>query len=92
MKKSVYILSFSALGVLVQFLAHAAIEMWYIGLLLKDFPRYGLGLAWEQWVMIHHVGTVVLFLGGAYVGYRQGRLWWRKIYEEHAIRKWLIGF
>ncbi len=89
MKKPVYILAFSFLGVLVQFLVHAGIEVWYIGLLLKDFPRYGLGLTWEQWMMIHSIGSVLLFIAGAWLGFRQGQYWWRKIYVEHALRRWV---
>ena len=34
--------------------------MWYINLLIGNFPRYGLGFSWEGWFIIHHVLTVVL--------------------------------
>lgn len=92
MKRAVYLAGFTILGILFQFLVHSGIEIWYIGLLVKDFPRYGLGLAWTTWIMIHHIGSILLFAGGAYLGYRQGNFWWRKIYEEHAIRKQILGF
>jgi hypothetical protein len=89
MKRFIYILAFTLLGILLQFLIHAGIEIWYIGLLLKDFSTYGLGLSWVNWVMIHDIGTVVLFFTGAIFGFWQGRYWWRKIYVEHTLRRWI---
>jgi len=64
MKKIIYVFLFTFLGILVQFLIHALVEVWYIGLLLEDFPSYGLGFSWENWLMIHNVGAIILFLGG----------------------------
>ena len=89
MKRTVYMLSFVALGILIQFLVHALVEIWYIGLLLRDYPTYGLGLTWGQWVMIHHIGSVILFFAGAWLGFRQGQYWWQKIYIEHMLRRWV---
>ena len=80
MKRNIYIGLFTFLGILVQFLIHAVVEILYIGLLLKDFSRYGLGLSWEKWLMIHQVGAIILFFGGAYLGFRQGKYWWNRIY------------
>lgn len=82
MKKIFYISLFTFLGVLAQFIAHGLLEIWYIGLLLNDFSRYGLGLSWDAWVMIHDIGTVVLFAAGVFLGWRQGSFWWKKIYEK----------
>ena len=89
MKRTFYIAAFTLLGVLLQFLLHALVEIWYIDLLLRDYPAYGFGLSWRQWVLIHDVGTVVLFLAGAWLGFRQGQHWWRKIYVEHALWRWI---
>ena len=85
MKRNIYIFLFVVLGVILQFLAHALIEMWYIGLLLADFLKYGFGLTWDTWVLIHNVLTVVFFLAGAWIGYKEGIYWWRKIYEENIL-------
>jgi len=82
MKKSIYIIAFTFLGVLLQLLIHGLVEIWYIGLLISDFPKYSFGLSWSQWFIIHHIGTVVLFVAGALLGYWQGKFWWRKIYEK----------
>ncbi len=82
MKRAVYIALFTFLGVLLQFLIHAGIEIPVISLLLNDFERFGLGLTWDQWVMIHNIGTIVLFVVGALAGFFQGKYWWRAIYLE----------
>lgn len=87
MKRAVYIIAFTFLGVLLQFLVHAGIEIPVISLLLNDFETFGLGLTWDQWVMIHNVGTIVFFAAGALAGFFQGRYWWRVIYIEKRWRR-----
>lgn len=92
MKRVIYIAAFTFLGVLVQFIVHALIETWYIGLLLADFPRYGLGFTWETWERIHHVLSGVLLLAGALLGFSSGRFWWRRIYvEKRYLHRWQWG-
>ncbi|OGF50041.1 hypothetical protein A3G55_00030 [Candidatus Giovannonibacteria bacterium RIFCSPLOWO2_12_FULL_44_25] len=81
MKKTIYIILFILLGIILQFLAHAIIEIWYINLLINNFATYGLGMTWETWVLIHNIGAVVVFLAGAYLGFRQGKYWWHRIYK-----------
>ena len=88
MKHTIYLTAFTLLGILLQFLLHAGLEIWYIGLLLKDFPAYSLGLSWAQWYIIHHVGSILLFFAGALAGFGQGKYWWRKIYQEHLLKRW----
>ena len=83
MKRTIYIISFTFLGILVQFLIHAFVETWYIGLLVKDFPTYSFGFSWENWYLIHYLFSVILFIGGALFGFWQGKFWWHKIYEEN---------
>ena len=79
--KYIYIAAFTIFGILLQFLMHAGIEIWYIGLLINDFQIYGLGLSWAQWLMIHHTASIFLFFGGAFFGYTQGQYWWKRIYK-----------
>lgn len=81
MKKIIYIILFTFLGILLQFLIHGLVEIWYIGLLINNFSRYGFGLSWPQWFIIHHIATVILFVAGALFGFWQGKFWWRRIYE-----------
>lgn len=80
MKHFIYVIAFVVLGVLLQFLIHAGLEIWYIRLLVGDFPRYGLGLSWKAWLMIHDVGSIILFVLGVAFGYWQGNYWWRRVY------------
>lgn len=82
MKKTAYIASFTFLGILLQLIIHGLVEVWYVGLLLKDFSKYGLGLSWNNWFLIHHIATVILLILGILLGFWQGKYWWRKIYEE----------
>lgn len=83
MKKIIYIILFTFLGILLQFLIHGLVEIWYIGLLTSNFSRYGLGFSWPQWFLIHHILTVILFLAGALLGFWQGKFWWRRLYEKN---------
>ncbi len=85
-KHIIYISLFVLLGILLQLVAHAVLEIWYIDLLLSDFQRYGFGLTWEAWVQIHSVLSFVFLVFGMLFGYQQGKHWWRKIYIEHAYR------
>ena len=80
MKKTVYVTAFTFLGILLQFVLHASVEVAYIRLLVSDYETYGMGLSWSDWYLIHHVLAVLLFLGGALFGYFQGQYWWRQIY------------
>ncbi|PJE64078.1 MAG: hypothetical protein COU90_04380 [Candidatus Ryanbacteria bacterium CG10_big_fil_rev_8_21_14_0_10_43_42] len=83
MKKIVYIILFTFLGILVQFLVHAVFEMWYVARLVVNFPAYGLGFSWEEWVTIHSVLSWILFAIGGYIGYQEGVIWWEYLYEKH---------
>ena len=80
MKKTIYIILFTIFGILLQFLLHALIEIPYLGLLNKDFERYGLGFTWQELLTIHAVLTIILIIGGALFGFFAGKFCWRKIY------------
>jgi len=82
MKKHLYITAFTFLGILLQLFIHGILEIWYIGLLLKNFETYGLGLSWARWFLIHHIATIVLLIAGIIFGFWQGNYWWRRIYES----------
>lgn len=81
MKKTIYIFSFTVLGVLVSFLLHGILELIIIELLLTDFTRYNLGLSWPQWFLIHRWGSLLLLTAGVGVGFWQGVRWWSVLYE-----------
>ncbi|MAF43577.1 MAG: hypothetical protein CMI54_05340 [Parcubacteria group bacterium] len=83
MKKKIYIILFTFLGILLQLLIHGLVETWYIGFLIGNFPKYSFGFSWSQWFTIHHIGTVVLFIAGVLFGFWQGKFWWKRIYEKN---------
>ncbi|HLC99750.1 MAG TPA: hypothetical protein VJC11_02185 [Patescibacteria group bacterium] len=80
-KKIIYITSFTLVGFFAQLIAHALIETSYLGLLEADFVQYGFGLSWDQWYLIHHIGTIILVIVGFGVGFWQGTYWWKRIYR-----------
>lgn len=84
MKRTAYVFLFVVLGTFVSFIVHAVIEIPAVYLLVKDFETYNLGLTWDQWFLVHHVGAAILFLLGIYFGYREGKRWWRIIYVERG--------
>lgn len=87
MKKIIYIILFTALGILLSFLVHALTESIIIALLTRNFDRYSLGLSWQQWFIVHYYGSIILFVLGVIFGFLQGRLWWRIIYVEKKFSK-----
>jgi len=88
----VYVVAFTVFGILVSFILHAMLEVWYIDLLREDYPTFSFGWSWGTWYTIHHVGTVLLLLLGVLSGYVQGRYWWRVLYLEGRYPKVLRRF
>jgi len=87
MKRVIYIISFTVFGILLQFLIHAGIEIWYINRLVADFPKYSFGFSWNQWYLIHHIATIILLITGAAFGFWCGKFFWNKIYERKNSAK-----
>lgn len=82
MKKTVYIICFTFLGILLQFLIHAGIEVLYIKMLARNFETYSLGFSFQQLVLFHHIVTVILLIAGILFGLWQGKYWWKRLYED----------
>ena len=87
-KRVIYIGAFIVLGILLQQLVHAVIELVVIQLLVADFVRYGLGLSWANWLLVHRVGSLGLWLVGIWFGWQQGRHWWQVLYVEGRRFRW----
>jgi hypothetical protein len=87
MKRKVYIATFMILGVLLGFLAHAILEIWYIKLLVNDFSRYGFGWSFDTWRDIHNYFTSALLALGGITGFYLGRRYWRILYVERRYGK-----
>jgi len=81
MKKSFYIFCFVVLGVILQQIVHTVLEIWYIKLLINNFNKYGFGLSWDSWFLIHHIYTGVFLAIGILSGYLSGKYWWPKLYD-----------
>lgn len=64
---------FILLGITVQQLVHTVVEVWYISLLIEDFDKYNLGLTWDGWFVVHHVGSVILLILGIWLGHKWGK-------------------
>lgn len=82
--KYIYITAFTILGILVQSLVYAEIEIWYITLLINDFTGHSLSFILAEWLVTHSIVGIVLFIVGAICGYWQGRYWWKKIYGDRS--------
>lgn len=87
MKRKIYIISSIILGALLSFIVHALLEIAIISLLIRDFKTFGLGLSWENWFLIHSIGTVVLLIAGIVGGYFLGVRWWQIIYVEKRYKR-----
>lgn len=82
-KRCFYLSLFILLGLILQGLIHAGLEIWYLNLLMDNFDSYGLGLSWRTWVLIHHAVTILLLLLGIGFGWWQGKFWWKRIYQKN---------
>jgi hypothetical protein len=78
--RAVYIGLFILLGIQVQFMVHAATEIWYLNYLLEDFGRYGLGLSWQQWALVDQFASWGFLLAGIVIGFVEGKHWWHRLY------------
>lgn len=82
MKKIIYITLFIILGIFINFIVHAIIEIIGISLLLYDFSKYGMGLTWQDWIRIHNIFAVFFLFVGVSLGGWQGFIWWKRIYGK----------
>ncbi len=87
MKKQIYLVSFMLLGVLVGFLLHALIEVWYIRLLVRNFDKFSLGFTWSAWQQFHDYGVIFLTLGFGGLGLFCGIHFWRILYVDRTMQK-----
>ena len=86
MKHYFYIFCTMVLGSLVGIIVHGFVELPIIALLIFDINKFGLGMTWEQWRIVHDIWSAITFIGGIVGGYLLGIMWWRIVYIEH--RHW----
>lgn len=86
-KRNVYLFCFSVLGLLLGFVIHALVEVWYIKLLLSNFQKYNLGLSWYDLEALHYAVLLLLLPFMTWWGYKQGERWWHVLYVEKRWKK-----
>lgn len=82
-KKAVYLLASTILGVFLAYLAHAAIEINYI----NWATGRGDELTFYGFCALHPLAQIAIWLAGASGGFLLGRFWWRKVYVERIWAK-----
>lgn len=80
-KRQVYLVSFTLLGVLFGILVESIVELYYTRLLLGNFSIYSYGLDWADLFQVRDFFAVLLVLACGLWGYGAGKFWWRQIYE-----------
>ena len=85
LKKAVYLLASTTLGILLSFIAHAAIEINYLRLVASR----GEVISFYGGCVLSPLLQVSLLALGILGGLWLGRFWWRKLYVE---RVWVKRF
>ena len=84
-KRKIYIVLFTLLGILIGILFHGIVEIWYIEGLTQDFENFSLGFSWQQWFTIHSYFAIFTFVAGAFLGLKQGVYWWKVVYMQKRL-------
>lgn len=82
MKRFIYIFAFGFLGLLVATLIHAGVEMLALWVIFGQPEIYVGTYWWEEWHMVHRIGSTVLWWLGLAVGLWCGFRFWRILYIE----------
>jgi hypothetical protein len=83
LKRMIYLLASTILGLLLSFIAHALIEINYLELAEK----HGLAVPFYHGCAIAPILQIALWVLGAVGGFCLGHFWWRKIYIERVCEK-----
>lgn len=83
LKKTVYLISSTILGLLLSLLAHAGIEMTYLGYMMER----GRAVTFYGGCALPPALQIVIWLAGAVGGFFLGRVWWRLVYVERVWAK-----
>lgn len=86
MKRTFYIFCFSVLGGMVGFLFHAFIEALILAALIQSSTGIFFSMDYNQWAVVHAVGTPLLVIVGVLVGFIQGKHWWVELYVKTQHR------
>lgn len=86
MKRKIYIILSVILFVLLGALTISVIEFLLIKLVISDFDRYGLGLSWDDIVLIRNSFAILVLLGFSFLGYFVGQKWWKYVYIDKKYK------
>lgn len=87
MKKTIYIILFAFLGLLLATLLHALIELPTLWLITGDIERYGESFVWRNWVVLHSTIAALIWVAGLGGGVWAGFRYWRILYIEERYGK-----
>lgn len=82
-KKTIYLLASTVLGLFLSILAHAAVEINY----LHWAESRGQAIFFYGSCALPPLFQIALWLVGAFGGFFLGQFWWRKIYIERCWQK-----
>lgn len=82
MKKLIYVILFTLLGVLLGFLTSTLFSFAVAIALVKSYDRFGFGLVFWQWEKLFYFLYVSLMAIGFMFGVWQGVMWWKIIYVQ----------
>ena len=83
LKKIIYLLASTVLGVLLSFIVHAFIEMSY----LRWAYNHNYAVTFFGGCALPPVLQTALWLAGIIGGFFLGRFWWQKVYVERVWAK-----
>lgn len=86
MKRACYLFAFTFLGLLAATLLHGFIEIPLLAYLTASDERMESWL-WQNWGVVHSMGSIGLWLLGALGGFLLGRRYWRILYVEERYGK-----
>jgi hypothetical protein len=86
-KKKLYRVLFMVLGLVFGFLVHGIIEQGVIRWMLQDFEQATTVISWNQWLFVHNLGTILLIVGGIWIGYYSALWFWPLLYDKKGKRR-----
>lgn len=85
-KRSVYLVAFTTLGLTFGALIASLLELYYTKLLLIDFDSYSYGLSWTDIFYLRDFFAVLVLVLSGWWGYCAGKYWWHQIYELRKFK------
>jgi hypothetical protein len=88
MKKTIYVISTSFLGLLLATILHAVIEMIALDIIFSNPERFAPTFWWQNWSQVHSIGSNILWLAGLIVGLHLGLRWWEPYGSRPGFYYW----